>query len=101
MPPSRRTWLKKNGLPRELVPRQYTRAWLFAGHEILLVAIVRFDCIRALPDGRLVGFIGVKGPSYLKNIQFLFCEGIDAVTAAALPASALTSLFPLKWGAKL
>jgi len=28
-------------------------------------------------------------------------EGVDALTAAAVPAGALTSLFPLKWGARL
>ena len=74
-----------------------------------LPAIVGFDGIGMLEDGRLVGFGGVKAPygamaqktvvpsGYTVPIP----EGVDAVTAAALPASALTSLFPFKWGAKL
>ncbi|HVN16297.1 MAG TPA: zinc-binding alcohol dehydrogenase family protein [Anaerolineales bacterium] len=83
----------------------------FASSQFLsqLPAIVGFDGVGALEDGTLVGFGGVKAPygtmaektvvpnGYTVPIP----EGVDAVTAAALPASALTSLFPLKWGAKL
>lgn len=83
----------------------------FASQQFLstLPAIVGFDGIGTLEDGTLVGFGGVKAPygtmaektvipdKYYVRVP----EGVDAVTAAALPASALTSLFPLKWGAKL
>jgi NADPH:quinone reductase-like Zn-dependent oxidoreductase len=83
----------------------------FASKQFLstLPAIVGFDGIGMLEDGRLVGFGGVKAPygaiaektvipeGYYVPVP----EGVDAVTAAALPASALTSLFPLRWGAQL
>jgi NADPH2:quinone reductase len=83
----------------------------FASRQFLSVlpAIVGFDGIGMLEDGRLVGFGGVKAPygamaektvvprAYTVPVP----DGVDAVTAAALPGSALTSLFPLKWGARL
>ena len=74
-----------------------------------LPAVVGFDGIGLLEDGRLVGFGGMKPPygamSDMTVIPAPYTapipDGVDAVTAAAMPASALTSLFPLKWGAKL
>jgi NADPH:quinone reductase-like Zn-dependent oxidoreductase len=83
----------------------------FASQQFLstLPAIVGFDGIGMLENGGLVGFGGLQAPygamaektvvpnGYTVPIP----EGVDAVTAAALPASALTSLFPLKWGANL
>jgi len=83
----------------------------FASQQFLstLPAIVGFDGIGRLEDGRLVGFGGVKAPygamaekTVIPEGNYVpIPEGVDVVTAAALPASALTSLFPLKWGAKL
>ena len=83
----------------------------FASQQFLstLPAIVGFDGIGMLEDGRLVGFGGVKAPYGAMAERTIIPEGyfvpipaeVDAVTAAALPASALTSLFPLKYGAKL
>ena len=83
----------------------------FASQQFLSTfpAIVGFDGIGMLEDGRLVGFGGVKAPYGAMAEKTVIPEGyhvpvpeeVDAVTAAALPASALTSLFPLKWGAKL
>lgn len=83
----------------------------FASQQFLsrLPAIVGFDGIGMLEDGRLVGFGGVKAPYGAMAEKTIIPEGyhvpvpegVDAVIAAALPASALTSLFPLKWGAKL
>jgi NADPH2:quinone reductase len=83
----------------------------FASQQFLstLPAIVGFDGIGMLEDGRLVGFGGVKSPYGAMAEKTVIPEGyyvpvpegVDAVIAAALPASALTSLFPLKWGAKL
>jgi len=74
-----------------------------------LPAIVGFDGIGMLDDGRLVGFGGVKAPYGAMAEKTVIPEGyyvpvpegVNAVMAAALPASALTSLFPLKWGANL
>ncbi|GGH87821.1 NADPH2:quinone reductase [Pullulanibacillus pueri] len=74
-----------------------------------LPSIVGFDGIGELPDGTLVGFGGTQSPYGAmaektvvpKTNIVRVPEGIDAITAAALPSSALTSLFPLKWGAKL
>ena len=83
----------------------------FASRQFLstLPAIIGFDGIGMLEDGRLVGFGGVKAPYGAmaektvipQGYHVPVPEGVDAVIAAALPASALTSLFPLKWGAKL
>lgn len=83
----------------------------FASQQFLsrLPAIIGFDGIGMLEDGRLVGFGGVKAPYGAMAEKTIIPEGyhvpvpegVDAVIAAALPASALTSLFPLKWGAKL
>jgi NADPH:quinone reductase-like Zn-dependent oxidoreductase len=83
----------------------------FASQQFLstLPAIVGFDGIGMLEDGRLVGFGGVKAPYGAMAERTIIPEGyfvpipaeVDAVTAAALPASALTSLFPLKYGARL
>jgi len=83
----------------------------FASQQFLskLPAIVGFDGIGMLEDGRLVGFGGLQAPYGAmaektvipEAYQVPIPEGVDAVTASALPASALTSLFPLKWGAKL
>src|SRR6185369_6801998 len=83
----------------------------FAVKQMLpqLPAIVGLDGIGMLEDGRMVGFGGLKSPygafaqkTVIQEGYFVpLPEGVDAVTAAALPASALTALFPLKWGAKL
>ncbi len=83
----------------------------FASRQFLtgFPAIVGFDGIGELPDGRLVGFGGTKPPygamaekaAVPKTHTVPVPDGVDAVTAAALPAPALTSLFPLKWGAGL
>src|SRR5215510_4295323 len=83
----------------------------FAAKQMLpqLPAVVGLDGIGMLEDGRLVGFGGLKSPygalaerTVIQEGYFVpIPEGVDAVTAAALPASALTALFPLKWGAKL
>lgn len=75
-------------------------------------AIVGHTGIGALPDGKLVAFGGTRPPygtmaekavipkeyaPYATPVP----EGVDLGLAAALPASALTSLLPLRWGAKL
>lgn len=74
-----------------------------------LPAIVGFDGIGALDDGRMIGFGGMTPPYGAMAEKVVIPAGhfapvpagIDPVIAAALPASTLTSLFPLKWAAKL
>lgn len=83
----------------------------FATKQFLpsLPAIVGFDGIGMLEDGRMIGFGGIRAPygamaekTVIKAGYFVpVPDGVDPVMAAALPASALTGLFPLKWGAKL
>jgi len=95
----------------ENVDKMMAEGTHFASQQFLstLPAIVGFDGIGMLEDGRLVGFGGVKAPYGAMAEKTVIPEGyyvpipeeVDAVTAAALPASALTSLFPLRWGAKL
>ena len=74
-----------------------------------LPVVAGLDGIGMLDDGQLVGFGGVPAPygsmaekTLIPNGYYVpVPEGVDAVTAAAYPASVLTSLFPLKWGANL
>src|SRR5579875_497081 len=73
-------------------------------------AIVGHSGVGTLEDGKLVAFGGVRPPygtmaeiavvpreyaGYVSPVP----EGVDAGVAAALPASALTSYLPLRWGA--
>jgi len=75
-------------------------------------AIVGHSGVGTLADGTIVAFGGSRPPygtmaeiavvpkeyaGYLSPVP----EGVEAGLAAALPASALTSYLPLKWGAKL
>lgn len=75
-------------------------------------AIVGHSGVGALPDGKIVFFGGTRPPygtmaetaiipkeyaAYITPVP----DGVDPELAAALPASALTSLLPLKSGAKL
>ena len=75
-------------------------------------AVVGHSGVGTLADGTLVSFGGVKPPygtmaekavipqqytMYISPVP----DGVAAIVAAALPASALTSLLPLKYGAKL
>jgi NADPH2:quinone reductase len=75
-------------------------------------AIVGHGGVGALADGRLVVF-GSTRPPYgamaekavipRESAQYVrpLPEGVDPEVGAALPASALTSLLPLRWGVKL
>jgi NADPH2:quinone reductase len=103
--------IRVKAVPLENVDKAMAAGTHFANQQFLpaLPAIVGFDGLGSLEDGRLVGFGGVKAPYgamaektvVSKEFTVPIPEYMDAVTAAALPASALTSLFPLKWGAKL
>lgn len=74
-----------------------------------LPAIVGFDGIGRLPDGKLVGFGGMTPPYgamakkavVKKTFTVPVPEGVEAAVAASVPSSALTALFPLKWGVKM
>jgi NADPH2:quinone reductase len=83
----------------------------YASRQFLstLPAIVGFDGIGRLTDGALVGFGGTSAPYGAmaektvvpKGAYVPVPEGVSAVVAAALPAAALTSLFPLRNAARL
>ncbi|HMK08297.1 MAG TPA: zinc-binding alcohol dehydrogenase family protein [Anaerolineales bacterium] len=98
-------------VPLENVDKAMAAGTHFASHQFLssLPAIVGFDGIGRLEDGSLVGFGGTRAPYGAmaertvvpKTHTVAIPHGIDAITAAAMPASALTSLFPLKWAANL
>ena len=95
----------------ENVDKAMARGTHFASRQFLphLPAIVGSDGIGTLEDGRLVGFGGVRPPygamaelAPIPNMHYVpVPDGVDAATAAAVPGSTLTSLFPLKWGVKL
>jgi NADPH2:quinone reductase len=75
-------------------------------------AVVGQSAVGELSDGTLVAFGGVRPPyGTMAEIAVVPHEyeqfvtrsphGVDAAVAASLPASALTSLLPLKYAAKL
>jgi NADPH:quinone reductase-like Zn-dependent oxidoreductase len=95
----------------ENVDKAMAKGTHYASRQFLptLPAIVGSDGIAMRDDGQLVGFAGLRPPYgamaekvvFPKAYQVPVPDGVDAATAATVPASALTSLFPLKWGAKL
>ncbi|HLX92001.1 MAG TPA: zinc-binding dehydrogenase [Puia sp.] len=70
-------------------------------------AIPGTDGVGITEDGRLVGFGGLRPPfgAFAERAPAAFTvsipSDIDPVSAAAIPASALTSLLPLKYAGKL
>lgn len=103
--------LRVRAVALENVDKAMARGSHFAARQFLphLPAIVGSDGIGMLEDGRLVGFGGVRPPygsmAEMAPIPSTHVvpvpDGVDAATAAAVPSSALTSLFPLNWGVKL
>ncbi|HET8843668.1 MAG TPA: zinc-binding alcohol dehydrogenase family protein, partial [Ktedonobacteraceae bacterium] len=95
----------------ENIDRAMVRGTHYASRQFLpnLPAIIGLDGIGMLEDGQLVGFAGARPPygamaelAVIPKTSYVpIPAGIDAVTAAALPGSALTALFPLRWGANL
>lgn len=95
----------------ENIDRAMARGSHYANRQFLpkLPAIIGFDGIALRDDGQLIGFGGTRPPYGAMAEKAVFPKlyhvpipaGVDAATAAAVPASTLTSLFPLKWGAKL
>jgi len=96
-------------VPLENVDRAMAKGTHFASRQFLptLPAIVGFDGIGMMQDGSLVGFGGIKPPygamaeNAAISMHVSVPVGVDAVTAAAVPASTITALFPLKWVGKL
>ena len=95
----------------ENIDRAMARGSHYAIRQFLphLPAIVGSDGIGMSDDGRLIGFGGMKPPygsmaekaAIPALYQVPIPDGVDAATAAAVPSSALTALFPLRWGAQL
>jgi NADPH:quinone reductase-like Zn-dependent oxidoreductase len=103
--------LRVRAVALDNVDKAIARGTHYASRQFLprLPAVVGSDGIAALQDGRLVGFGGVRPPYGSlaelvpsSNGHFIpIPEGVDAATAAAVPASALTALLPLRWGVRL
>src|SRR5699024_11555245 len=96
----------REGSEKRVAEREY-----FAGNQCIvgLPSILGHDGLGKRSTGQLVGF-GMSRHPYgamaeetvvPKDSIISIPKDIDPVLAAALPSSALTSLFPLKWGAKL
>jgi NADPH:quinone reductase-like Zn-dependent oxidoreductase len=103
--------LQVAAVPLENVDRAMAKGTHYASRQFMpnLPAIIGFDGIGRLDDGQLVGFGGVRPPYGAmaetvvipKQYTVPVPAGVDAATAATIPSSALTALFPLKWGAQL
>lgn len=103
--------VRVKAVPLENIDKAVAAGQHFSSKQFLpnLPAIVAFDGIGQLEDGRLVGFGGMKPPYgamaekvVIPNLYFApVPDGVTAEVAASIPAPTLTSLFPLKWGAKL
>lgn len=95
----------------ENIDRAMARGDHYAAGQMIpaLPAVMGFDGIGTLDDGRRVGFGGIRPPygalAPLTVIKDGFYapipDGVDAPTAAAAPGSTLTALLPLKFAAKL
>lgn len=95
----------------ENIDRAMAKGTHFSTRQFLpqLPAIPGSDGIGQTEDGRMIGFGGMRPPygsmaecaAIPSAYQVPVPEGVDAVTAASVPSSTLTALFPLKWGAKL
>jgi NADPH:quinone reductase-like Zn-dependent oxidoreductase len=95
----------------ENVDKAMAKGTHYASRQFLpqLPAIVGSDGIAMRDDGQLVGFGGLRPPygaiaekAVFPNMYHVpIPDGVDAATAATVPGSALTSLLPLSWGAKL
>jgi NADPH2:quinone reductase len=98
-------------VPLENIDRAMVKGTHFSTRQFLpqLPAIPGSDGIGQTEDGRLIGFGGMRPPygsmaeraAIPSAYQVPIPDGVDAVTAASVPSSTLTALFPLKWGAKL
>ena len=103
--------LQVKAVALENIDKAVARGTHYASRQFLpeLPAIVGTDGIGMWEDGQLVGFGGMRPPygSMAERVVIpkLYTvpvpAGVDAAVAATVPGSALTALFPLKWGAQL
>jgi NADPH:quinone reductase-like Zn-dependent oxidoreductase len=103
--------IQVNAVALENIDRAMAKGTHFSTRQFLpqLPAILGSDGIGQTEDGRLIGFGGMRPPygsmaeraAIPSAYQVPIPDGVDAVTAAAVPSSTLTTLFPLKWGAKM
>src|SRR5215813_10039103 len=108
-PGENETLVQVKAVPLENIDKFMAAGTHYAVQQFLpsLPAIIGFDGIGMKEDGSLIGFGGIKPPygALAEKVAIQYSvpipEGVDAVTAAAVPGPALTALFPLKWGAKL
>jgi len=94
----------------ENIDRALAKGTHYSSRQFLpnLPAIIGTDGIAMRDDGQLIGFGGMHPPYGSLAEKAVFPQvyqapipaGVDAATAATVPASALTALFPLKWGAQ-
>jgi NADPH2:quinone reductase len=95
----------------ENIDRAMAKGTHFSTRQFLpqLPAVPGSDGIGMTAEGKLIGFGGMRPPygsmaeraAIPAAYQVPIPDGVDAVTAASMPSSTLTALFPLKWGAKL
>lgn len=105
------TLIQVKAVALENIDRALARGSHFATKQFLphLPAVVGLDGIGMLDDGRLIGFGALHSPygamaemAVVPNQQYApIPDGVDAAVAAAVPGSALTALFPLRWGVQL
>ncbi len=103
--------LQVRAVALENFDRALARGSHYSNRQLMpsLPAILGTDGIGQREDGELVGFGGMYPPygsmAERAVIPKLYTvpipAGVDAAVAATVPSSALTALFPLKWGAKL
>jgi NADPH2:quinone reductase len=95
----------------ENIDRAMVKGTHFSTRQFLpkLPAIPGSDGVGQTEDGRLIGFGALRPPygsmaeraAIPVAYQALIPDRVDAATAAAVPGSTLTALFPLKWGVKM
>lgn len=110
-PDNDETLIHVKAVTLENIDQMMAKGEHFARHQFLpeLPAVVGIRGVGERSDGKLVGFSGMKSPYGAmaekavvpKESTVLIPDGINAETAVALPSTALTSLFPLKWGVKI
>jgi NADPH2:quinone reductase len=103
--------IQVKAIPLENIDRAMVKGTHFSTRQFLpqLPAIPGSDGIGMTAEGTLIGFGGMRPPygsmaeraAIPASYQVPIPDGVDTVTAAAVPSSTLTALFPLKWGAKL
>jgi NADPH2:quinone reductase len=103
--------IQVKAVPLENIDRAMVKGTHFSTRQFLpqLPAVPGTDGIGKTEDGRLIGFGGMRPPygsmaeraAIPAAYQVPIPDGVDTVTAAAVPGPTLTALFPLKWGVKM